>query len=193
MTSPSPKSTKAFPTTQALHNWFLKHHASETELWIQVYKKSSDVQSVAWEDIVDECLCWGWIDGLKNSLDESSYLQRVTPRKKKSPWSKRNRQRVAMLLEQGRMKPEGQIQVDAAKADGRWEEAYTASENTVPGDFIEALAKHSVAKDVFDQMTKSQRFVIAHGLNSAKKPETRRKRFCKYLDKLKSGEKPVSL
>jgi len=148
-------------------------------------------QSVTWDDVVIESLCWGWIDGIKKSFDDQAYLQRVTPRKARSNWSKRNTEHVERLITDGRMTEPGLVHVRAAKADGRWENAYTVSEMEVPADFLAALERKPKAKQHFETLTKSSRSVIAYGLTSAKKPETRQRRFEKFIDMLARKEKPI--
>ena len=138
-----------------------------------------------------ESLCWGWIDCVKKSIDDQSYLQRITPRKFRSNWSKRNTEHIERLINEGRMKETGLLHVRAAKADGRWESAYTVSEMIVPADFLAALDNKPNAKAFFETLTKSSRCVIAHGLTSAKKPETRQRRFEKFINLLVSEEKPT--
>lgn len=137
-----------------------------------------------------EILCWGWIDGVKKSIDDQAYLQRITPRKTRSNWSKRNTEHVERLINEDRMKESGLVHVRAAKADGRWENAYVVSEMEVPADFIDALENQPVVKQFFEALNKSSRSVIAYGLTSAKKPETRQRRFTKYMSMLVHGEKP---
>ena len=189
---PEPDLTKiqAFSSAQDLGLWLEEHQATENELWVKIYKKSSGVVSVTWDDVVIESLCWGWIDGIKKSLNAEAYLQRITPRKARSSWSKRNTEHVERLLSEGRMQPSGLIQVDAAKSDGRWESAYIVSEMEVPADFLNTLEAHPEAKRFYETLTKSSRYVIAHGLMSAKKTETRKRRFDKYVAMLTCGDKP---
>ena len=115
---------RPFPEPSVLRAWFVDHHSSETELWVQIFKKASGTPSVTWDDVVVEALVWGWIDGIKKRLDETSYVQRITPRRSKSSWSKRNCDHVDRLVKEGLMMPSGLAQVDAAKADGRWDTAY---------------------------------------------------------------------
>lgn len=179
-----------FATSADLYQWLESHHATETELWIKIYKKHTGIPSVSWNEVVIESLCWGWIDGIKKSLDEQAYLQRITPRKANSSWSKTNTEHVARLIDEGRMMEPGMIHVRAAKADGRWESAYVVSEIEVPDDFLIALDKTPKAKRFFETLTKSNRYIIAYGLLSAKKPETRDRRFEKYMDMLVREEKP---
>lgn len=190
MPNPDPARIKTFASPTVFAQWLKKNHATERELWVKVFKKNSGIQSVTWDEIVIEALCWGWIDGIKKSLDEKTYLQRVTPRKARSNWSKRNRAHAERLISEGRMTEFGLVHVRAAKADGRWENAYATSEMNVPMDFIEALKREPKAKLFFDTLTKSSRFVIALGLTSAKKAETRQRRFDKFMKKLINEEKP---
>lgn len=179
-----------FANSEALAHWLEENHDTEKELWVKIFKKKSGVQSVTWDDVVVESLCWGWIDGIKKSIDDQAYLQRITPRKAKSIWSKRNRTHVERLITEGRMTESGLTHVRAAKADGRWESAYSVSEMNVPDDFIAALDGKPQAKQFFETLTKSSRYVIAHGLTGAKKADTRLRRFEKYLGMLAREEKP---
>jgi uncharacterized protein YdeI (YjbR/CyaY-like superfamily) len=181
----------SFESPNDLEKWLEVNHSRESELWVKIFKKKSKISSVTWDEVVVESLCWGWIDGIKKSIDEQSYIQRITPRKAGSNWSKRNRDHVERLINEGRMKEAGLIHVDAAKLDGRWEQAYSTSEMMVPLDFIEALSSNPKAKEFFGTLTKSNRYVIALGLTSAKKPETRQRRFDKYMDMLAREEKPT--
>jgi uncharacterized protein YdeI (YjbR/CyaY-like superfamily) len=186
----APSRILAFPTPKQLAAWLEANHASEGELWVKIFKKQSAVASVTWDEVVIEALCWGWIDGVKKSLDEQAYLQRITPRKARSSWSKRNRAHVERLIDEGRMREPGLVHVRAAQADGRWENAYAVSEMTVPENFLAALEGEPTAKSFFDTLNKASRFVIAYGLISAKKPETRQRRFATYLAMLANEEKP---
>jgi len=155
-----------------------------------MFKKNTGIQSVTWNDVVIEALCWGWIDGVKKSIDEQAYLQRLTPRTKRSNWSKRNTEHVERLINAERMQTSGLVHVQAAKADGRWENAYVVSEMAVPEDFIAALENQPIAKQFFETLNKANRYVIAYGLTSAKKPETRLRRFEKFMNMLVLEEKP---
>ncbi|MCP4597131.1 YdeI family protein [Neptuniibacter sp.] len=190
MPEPDPQKIMKFANPKELCEWLEVNHATESELWIKIFKKKAGVQSVTWNDVVVEALCWGWIDGIKKSIDEQAYLQRITPRTTKSGWSKRNTEHVERLIKEGRMQESGLVHVRAAKADGRWEKAYVASEIEVPADFIKALENEPVAKQYFETLNKSSRYVIAHGLVSAKKPETRQRRFTKYMTMLANEEQP---
>lgn len=190
MPDPNPERILAFATSVELSDWLKENHHSQTELWIRIFKKGSKQVSVNWDDVVIEALCWGWIDGIKKSIDEQAYLQRITPRKTGSNWSKRNRDHVERLLKEGRMQEAGIVHVRAAQADGRWQNAYTASEMQVPDDFLTELTNYPEAEQFYESLSKSSRYVIAYGLTSAKRPVTRDKRFAKYLGMLQNQTKP---
>lgn len=190
MPEPDLSKIMTFETSLDLNEWLKDNHVTESELWVKIFKKNTGIQSVTWSDVVIEILCWGWIDGVKKSLDDQSYLQRITPRKLKSSWSKRNTEHVERLINEDRMKESGLLHVRAAKADGRWDNAYIVSEMEVPEDFVTALDNQPRAKQFFETLNKSSRYVIAYGLTSAKKPETRQRRFTKYMVMLVREEKP---
>lgn len=190
MPEADPKRIKAFAAPKDLGQWLKVNHAKETELWVKIFKKSSGIPSVIWDDVVVEILCWGWIDGIKKSFDDQAYLQRITPRKSRSNWSKRNREIVERLVSEGRMMESGLVHVRAAQADGRWEKAYAARDIEIPVDFLTALERKPKAKQFFETLNKSSRYAIAYELTSAKKPETRKRRFSKYMEMLDREEKP---
>ncbi len=190
MPEPDPSKILPFVTPNDLGQWLKAHHQTETELWVKIFKKKSGIPSVTWDDVVVESLCWGWIDGIKKSVDEKAYLQRITPRKARSKWSKRNRDHAERLISEGRMQEPGLVQIRAAKADGRWQDAYAVSEMKVPADFLTALESNPKAKQFYETLNKSNRYAIAYGLTSAKKPETRARRFTKFMEMLVLGEKP---
>ena len=191
MPEPDPARIMTFATSQDLGRWLKVNHATESELWVKIFKKATNIPSVTWDDVVLESLCWGWIDGIKKSIDDQAYLQRITPRKARSIWSKRNKGHVERLIKEGRMTASGLVQVRAAQSDGRWDKAYAISEMNVPEDFLAALAREPNAKQFFETLTKASRYVIAYGLISAKKPETRQKRFEKFIGMLARKEKPT--
>ena len=190
MPQPDPDRILTFESPILLREWLKANHVIESELWIKVFKKNSAIESITWDEIVKEVLCWGWIDGIKKSLDEQAYLQRITPRKARSNWSKRNTVHVESLINAGLMMESGLVHVREAKADGRWDKAYVVSEMEVPADFLAALKSKPKAKEYFESLSKSNRYVIALGLTSAKKVETREKRFNKYMTNLVNQEKP---
>lgn len=176
---------KSFPNAQALDEWMAANHASAKELWVRIYKSASGKPSVTWADCVAEAIRYGWIDGQKKSLDENSYLQRLTPRKPGSNWSQKNRQHAEKLIQEGRMMPAGLAHVEAAKRDGRWEKAYAGSADMeIPEDFLMALNKLPRAKTFFATLNKQNLFSIYYRLQSAKKPATRAKRMAEILSML---------
>ena len=190
MPEPDPLKIMTFGTPKDLGKWLKVNHATENELWVKIFKKQSGIQSVTWNDVVIEILCWGWIDGVKKSIGDQTYLQRITPRAARSNWSKRNTEHIERLINEDRMNESGLVHVRAAKADGRWENSYVASEIEVPEDFLAALESQPSVKQFFETLNKSSRYVIAYGLTSAKKPETRQRRFTKYMTMLIHEEKP---
>lgn len=190
MLKPDTSKIMTFKSPKDLSKWLQSNHTSESELWLKIFKKGSGVPSMTWDEVVIEALCWGWIDGIKKSLDEQAYLQRITPRKTRSNWSKRNTEHIERLIIEGRIEEPGLVHVRAAKADGRWENAYSVSEMKVPADFLAALDNSPKAKQFYETLTKSNRYAIAYGLESAKKPETRQRRFEKFMDMLIREEKP---
>jgi len=190
MPVPDPSRIMTFSTPKDLGRWLKENHATENELWVKIFKKKTGIPSVTWNDIVVEMLCWGWIDGVKKSIDDQAYLQRVTPRKARSNWSKRNTEHAERLISESKMMESGLVHVRAAKADGRWENAYVVSEMEVPADFLAALESKPNVKQFFETLNKSSRYAIAYGLTSAKKQETRQKRFTKFMNMLVQEEKP---
>jgi uncharacterized protein YdeI (YjbR/CyaY-like superfamily) len=189
------KLIQPFETSESFYEWLRLNHKTETELWLKLYKKGSGIPSIDWNDAVKVALCWGWIDGIKKSVDSECYVQRVTPRRAKSIWSKRNTEHVEALIEQGLMQPAGLALVNAAKADGRWLAAYSISnDNEIPEDFLEAVESskksNGKTKEFFDTLSKSSRNIIAYGLTSAKKEETHKKRFDKFLAMLEDNVRP---
>lgn len=190
MPEPDPSKIMTFATPRDLGQWLKVNHATESELWVKIFKKKTGIPSVTWDDVVVEALCWGWIDGIKKSVDDQAYLQRITPRKARSNWSKRNTDHVERLINEGRMMEPGLVHVRAAKADGRWEKAYSVSEMKVPEDFLAALESKPKAQQFFESLSKASCYVISYGLTSAKKSETRQRRFTKFMDMLVRNEKP---
>lgn len=190
MVEPNRDRILAFENPPAFHDWLEANHATEPELWLKIFKVASGRKTISWQEAVIEALCWGWIDGIRKSLDESAYLQRFTPRRKGSNWSQRNRESAERLIKEGRMREPGLEHVRAARADGRWEAAYApASEMTVPDDFMAALAECPRAREFFETLNRQNLFAIAYRLQTARKPETRRKRIDQFLTMLKNGQK----
>lgn len=191
---PNPKAIRPFETPAAFEAWLAKNHDRSAEIWIKIYKKASGKPSIDASQGIDVALCWGWIDGIRKPLDEEAFLQRFTPRKAKSRWSQINTKRVERLTKAGRMTVHGQVHVDAAKADGRWEAAYPPpSSIELPADFLAAVSKKGgrVAK-TFNSLKKSQTFAIAYRLHHLK-PAGRAKLIAAVLAKLAAGEEPFVL
>ena len=188
--APHAGNIRPFATPKALGAWLRRHHAGSSGLWIMFYKKSSGVRSITYAQALDEALCWGWIDGQARPFDEQAWLQRFTARRARSGWSKRNRTRVARLTKEGRMQPSGLAEVTAAKADGRWAKAYDSpSASQVPADFLKALAKDRKAEAFFKTLNRTNLYAITYRLQTAKKPETRARRFEQILRMMKEGKK----
>ena len=174
-----------FASSAAFDRWLAKQHDKATVVWIKHAKKGSGEPSITWTEAVDVALCHGWIDGQSKSLDERYYLQRYTPRRATSAWSKINRERVARLIADGRMRPAGQVEVDRAKRDGRWDAAYDSpSTAAVPDDLARALAQRPVAGAAFAKLTGMARYAILHRLQIAKQPQTRARQIDAVVAKL---------
>lgn len=184
--------TKSFRDAAAFDAWLAKHHDRETELWLKMHKKGSGLPSVDYRQALDVALCWGWIDGLKKSFDEKSFLQRFTPRRKKSIWSQVNREHVARLTKTGRMMPSGRQQVDAAKADGRWAAAYApiqkASVESLPIDLRTAISANARAAKTFKPLGRMNLFGLGFRVGQMKTPEGRARKIASLVDMLARGE-----
>lgn len=179
-----------FNTSLEFRIWLEKNHDSQTEIWVGFWKKASGKIGMNYDQALDEALCFGWIDGLVNTYNDQSYMQRFTPRRSKSVWSKINTQHVERLIQEGKMTPPGIAAVEAAKADGRWESAYASPANMkVPDYFLVELKKHKKAGEFFHTLTKANLFAIAFKLHNAKKAETRIRHMEKIIQMLENGEK----
>jgi uncharacterized protein YdeI (YjbR/CyaY-like superfamily) len=179
----------SFKTTEEWRDWLEQNCNSLTGIWLKFYKKDTDVTSINYREALDEALCYGWIDGQAKPLDDISWLQRYTPRRKRSIWSKRNIGNIARLEAAGKMRPSGLREVEAAKADGRWDKAYDSPGNmSVPDDFLSELSKDKKAVAFFETLNKTNKYAIAWRLQTAKKPETRVKHIKKILEMLHRGE-----
>lgn len=180
----------AFENATELGDWLAAHHLSATEVWVKIYRPGAAKPSVTWTDCVVEAIRFGWIDGQKQRLDAQCFLQRLTPRKPKSNWSAKNCVRAAALIAEGRMAPAGLAQVEAAKADGRWDKAYAGSATmAIPQDFVDALETRPKAKAFFLTLDRKNLFSIYYRLHTANKPETRAKRMALMLAQLERGER----
>jgi len=178
-----------FADRAVFRKWLSAHHATEPGLWLRIAKAASPLQSVTYADALDIALCFGWIDGQKRSHDSESFLQKFTPRQKRSSWSKRNREHVARLIAAGEMHPAGLAAVEAAKADGRWDRAYDSSSTiTVPDDLQAALDAHPQAKAFFETLKGANRYAILYRVQTAVKPETRARRIAEFVAMLQRRE-----
>jgi uncharacterized protein YdeI (YjbR/CyaY-like superfamily) len=169
--------------------WLHANHAGAKGVWLKLAKKSSGVASITTAEALEVALCYGWIDGQAAPLDDSFWLQRYTPRTPRSKWSQKNREAALQLIEAGKMQPAGHAQVEAARADGRWDAAYASPKNiTVPEDLQAALDANATAQQQFNLLNKSTRFAILYRIQDAKKPETRLRRIEKYVAMLAAGQ-----
>lgn len=171
-----------FSNIAMLECWLAEHHSTATELWVRVFKKKSGVVSVTWDDCVVAALIWGWIDGQKRSLDDVSYLQRLTPRRPRSNWSTRNTALAEQLIAERRVTPAGLAQVQAAKDNGLWDNAYAGlADMEIPADFLAALEAHPVAKERYNKLPRSKLFEIYISLKSARHLDTRSRRMASII------------
>lgn len=169
--------------------WLAANHESRSGVWLKIAKKHSGRRTVSITEALDVALCYGWIDSIRRSHDQDYYLQRYSPRRPGSHWSKVNVAKVESLIAAGRMRPAGLAQVEAAKADGRWAAAYESQKNaTVPADLAEALEQNSTAKSYFDQLGKTDRYQVILRLLKAKTPESRTQLVKKTISMLEAGE-----
>jgi uncharacterized protein YdeI (YjbR/CyaY-like superfamily) len=177
-----------FESVEAWERWLAEHHDEPDGVWIRLARKGSGIRSVTQPEAVETALRYGWIDGQARSFDERFYLQRFTPRRARSMWSKRNREIATALIESGRMEPPGLREVERAKADGRWEAAYDApSGATVPEDLQGALDANAQAASFFATLDGRNRYAILHRIQTAKKPETRARRIAAFVAMLAEG------
>lgn len=184
-----PDKVHEFRDGESFHAWLAENHAGESEVWIKVHKVGSGLASITPKDAIDVALCFGWIDAVRKSLDDKSYLQRYTPRGKKSIWSRINIDNVARLVEQGRMTKHGLREVDAAKADGRWDRAYGGSKDmTIPPDLQAAIDAEPKAKAMLEKLSAQNRFALAFRTHNMKTEAGRKKKIESLVEMLKRGE-----
>lgn len=187
-----PKKIRSFRSQSAFETWLSRNHGSEQELWLKMHKKGSGLATVSYEQAVEVALCWGWIDGIRKTFDERSFLQRFSPRKPRSVWSQINRDRVERLTAAGRMTTHGQKHVDAAKADGRWEAAYAPSRNAtealIPDDLRAAIEADAKARETFQTLGRQNFFALAFRTNNMKTQAGRAKKIATLVEMLARGE-----
>lgn len=180
---------RLFATGKAWWTWLQKQHAASPGVWMKIAKKDAPETSVQYPEALDAALCFGWIDGQKKSIDQQYWLQKFTPRAKRSIWSKVNREKVAALIEKGLMQPAGQAEIERAKQDGRWEAAYDSwSAAEVPPDLQAALDANARARAKFATLSAQNRYAILFRTHQAKKAETRARRIAEYVAMLERGE-----
>ncbi|HZU56263.1 MAG TPA: YdeI/OmpD-associated family protein [Actinocrinis sp.] len=179
-----------FASAQLWASWLAEHHADTPDgVWLKIAKKDSGIPTVTYAEALEEALCFGWIDGQKRSFDETWFLQGFTPRRPRSRWSKVNTEKVQELIAAGRMQPAGLREVEAAKADGRWERAYEAqSVAQVPPDLQAAFDANPKAAEFFATLTGANRYAVLYRIHDAKRPQTRAARIEKFVEMLARGE-----
>jgi uncharacterized protein YdeI (YjbR/CyaY-like superfamily) len=181
--------TLPFTSHAAWEQWLAERHASCDGVWVKIAKKESGIESVRYPEVLEAALCFGWIDGRRQALDESYFLQRFTPRRQRSRWSRINRETAERLIAEGRMHAAGRAEVERARADGRWDAAYEGQRSiTVPDDLARGLAARPRAKAFFEQLSSQNRYAILYRLHDAKRAETRARRLAKFLAMLEAGE-----
>ncbi len=177
-----------FASAKAWETWLRKHHDSSDGVWLSIAKQGTGVVTVTMPEVIDVALCWGWIDGLRHKHDDVYFRQRMTPRRRRSKWSQINRDKVEGLIAAGRMQPAGMREVDAAKADGRWDAAYAGSRTIeVPDDLTKALRRNAKARRAFEGLDSANRYAILFRIHDAKRPETRARRIEQFVTMLAEG------
>jgi len=183
-------SSTLFKSAKAFETWLKKNHATAHGVWLKIAKAGANQPSVTYSEAVNIALCWGWIDGQKKSLNSQHFLQRFTPRRPRSLWSKSNVDKVGALIEAGRMQAPGYAQIEAAKADGRWARAYDgARTSAVPEDLLAAMEAQPRAKAFFATIDAANRYAVLWRIQTAVKAETRARRIAQLVDMLARGER----
>jgi len=182
--------TLFFPSAEAWNDWLKENHEASDCMWLKFAKKASGIPSVTPAEATEVAMCYGWIDGQRKGFDDTYYLNKYTPRRKRSLWSKRNRDIALRLIKENKMQPAGFKEIERAKADGRWQKAYDSPSNMkMPKDFIKALKKDKKAYEFYKTLSKTNTYEIARRLQTAKKPETRERRMKKILEMMKNEKK----
>ncbi len=182
--------TKSFASASEWEQWLAANHAKSDGIWLHIFNKESCEKTVTYAESLEEALCYGWIDGQKKKFDSNSWIQKFTPRRAGSIWSKRNIEHIERLTNEKRMKAAGLKAFEDAKNDGRIAAAYDSPSNsTTPDDFLNLLEKNNMAKVFFDSLNKANKYAITWRLQTAKKPETREKRMNSILEMLAKSEK----
>jgi uncharacterized protein YdeI (YjbR/CyaY-like superfamily) len=179
---------RTFEDAASFYKWLGKHHDKESEIWIKIHKVDSGLRSITPKEAIDVVLCWGWIDGQRKGLDDISYLQRYSPRTKKSIWSRINVDNVARLIGEGRMTDHGLKEVDRAKSDGRWARAYRSKDMKIPDDLQAAIDAEPKAKAMLAKLSAQNRFALAFRTHNMKTEAGRKKKIETLVAMLKRGE-----
>jgi len=170
--------------------WLDAHYGEEAGVWLKLAKKDTNVTTVTYAEALEIALCYGWIDSRVKRFDETYYVQRFTPRRARSRWSKVNREAATRLIADGKMKPPGLAEVERARADGRWAAAYDSPATAVvPDDLERALRRNTPAREFFATLSSQNRYAIVHRIEEAKRPETRARRIATFVNMLARGEK----
>ena len=177
-----------FKTAESFYKWLGRSHDKADEVWIKIHKIGSGLKSITPKEAIDVVLCWGWIDGLRKGLDDKSFLQRYSPRTKKSVWSQINVDNVARLIKEGLMTEHGLKQVEAAKADGRWDRAYRVKDAKMPADLQAAIDAEPKARRMFEQLSAQNRFALVFRTQNMKTEAGRRRKIESFVDMLKRGK-----
>ncbi|MGE0459659.1 MAG: YdeI family protein [Bauldia sp.] len=183
-----PQKVHEFRDGDSFYRWLSKHHDTETEVWIKVHKKGSGLPSITPKEAIDAVLCWGWIDAIRKSLDETSFLQRYTRRGRRSTWSKINVDNVARLIAEGRMTEHGLAEVELAKADGRWDRAYGIKGAEIPEDLQRAIEAEPAAREMLGKLSGQNRFALIFRVLNMKTEEGRKRKIAAFVEMLKRGE-----
>ena len=179
-----------FASPPELEAWLERNHAESGGLWLKIAKKGSGLESVTYAEALELALCFGWIDSQKRGFDERHFLQRFTPRRPRGKWSQINREKAEALIASGAMRPAGLAEVEAAKADGRWDAAYAGQRTAkVPDDLQRELDRNRAAREFFATLDSANRYAVIYRLEDAKKPGTRERRLRKFIGMLERGEK----
>ena len=183
-----PRNVREFEDEDSFYAWLDRNWNKETELWIKIHKVGSGLTSITPKEAIDVVLCFGWIDGIRKGHDDASFLQRYTPRGKKSVWSQVNVANIERLTKAGKMRPSGQAQVDAAKADGRWDNAYSMAKSAPPDDLLAAIRKKPRALATYEKLSSQNRFALIFRMLSVKTAAAREKRILAFVAMLAKGE-----
>ncbi|MCB1445534.1 MAG: YdeI/OmpD-associated family protein [Rhizobiaceae bacterium] len=184
-----PENIREFADAEGFRAWLACHHAEAGEVWIKIHKAGSGLTSITAKEAIDVALCWGWIDAIRKSFDEKSFLQRYTPRGRKSVWSKRNVENVDRLIGEGRMTEHGMKEVEAARADGRWDRAYASGRDlAIPDDLRAAIDADPAARAMLTKLTEQNRFALAFRMHNIRTEAGRRRKIETFVDMLRRGE-----